>query len=150
MSVTVSEKLDPNRYPKRPFGLKSKYSINRVTHTPSSANPGEKLYINIPKLSENVVLVPGTVELVFDLQVSGHENNRFVNNVGRALVTEMKVTYGGEVLQDTKRYDLIKLYEDLYLNKEKYGDLLQQGVSNVNMRKLRYFRCTRSSSSNYS
>lgn len=137
MSVTVSEKLDANRYPKKPFGLKSKHTINRITLNPSSANPGEKLYIDIPKLSENVVLVPGTVRLIFNLTESGHDDNRFVNNVGRALVRGMKVIYGGEVLQDTQRYDLIKLYEDLYLNKEEYDDLLKQGVSGENMRKLR-------------
>jgi len=61
---------------------------------------------------ENVVVVPGTVKLIFNLNVPGHTSNRFVNNVGRALVTEMKVIYGGAVVQDTKRYDLIKLYEN--------------------------------------
>ena len=35
----------------------------------------------------------------------------------------MKVMYGGEVLQDTQRYDLIKLFEDVYLDKEEYEDL---------------------------
>ena len=98
MSVTVSEKLGTNRYPKKPFGLKSKHTINRITLNPSSANPGEKLYIDIPKLSENVVLVPGTIKLVLNLTESGHANNKFVNNVGRALVRSMKVIFGGEVL----------------------------------------------------
>lgn len=130
-------KLDANRLPKKPFGLNSKHKINRIILTPSSANPGETLYIEIPKLSENVVLVPGTIRLIFNLKESGHTNNRFVNNVGRALVRSMKVSYGGQVLQDTHRYDLIKLYEDQYLNKEEYDDLLRQGVSTVNMRKLR-------------
>lgn len=136
MSLTVSEKLDANRFPKKPFGLKSKQIINRITLNPSSANPGEKLYIDIPKLSKNVVLVPGTIKLVFNLTESGHANNKFVNNVGRALVRSMKVIFGGEVLQDTQRYDLIKLYEDYYRNKEEHDDLLSQGVTGENMRKL--------------
>ena len=136
MSLTVSEKLDANRLPKKPFGLKSKQIINRITLNPSSANPGEKLYIDIPKLSENVVLVPGTIKLVFNLTESGHANNKFVNNVGRALVRSMKVIFGGEVLQDTQHYDLIKLYEDYYRNKEEHDDLLSQGVTGENMRKL--------------
>jgi len=38
----------------------------------------------------------------------------------------MKVSYGGQVLQDTHCNDLIKLYEDQYLNKEEYDDLLRQ------------------------
>jgi len=46
MSLTVSEKLDANRLPKKPFGLKSKQIINWITLNPSSANPGEKLFNN--------------------------------------------------------------------------------------------------------
>jgi len=42
--------------------------------------------------------------------------------------------YGWE---DTQRYDLIKLLEDVYLDKEESEDLLGQGVSTENMRKLR-------------
>ena len=61
MSVIFSEEMDPNRLPKKPFGLKAKATANRITLNPSSANPGEKLYINIPKLSQNVVLVPGSI-----------------------------------------------------------------------------------------
>ena len=86
-----------------------------------------------------MVLVPGNIKLIFDLTETGHTNNKFVNNVSRALVRSMKVMYGGEVLQDTQRYDLIKLFEDTYLDKEVhvYEDLLGQGVSTENMRKLR-------------
>jgi len=136
MSVTVSREMNPNRLPKRPFGLRAKATVNQITLNPSSANPGEKLYINIPKLSQNVVLVPGSIKLIFNLTETGHTNNKFVNNVSRALVRSMKVMYGGEVLQDTQRYDLIKLFDDAYLDKEVYEDLLGQGVSTENMRKL--------------
>ena len=128
MSITVPKEMDPNRLPKRPFRLKAKATVNRITLNPSSANPGEKLNINIPKLSENVVLVPGSIKLKFNFTETGHTNNKFVNNVSRALVRSMKVVYGGEVLQDTQRYDLIKLFEDAYLDKEVYDDLLGQGV----------------------
>ena len=84
-----------------------------------------------------MVLVPGSIKLKFNLTETGHTNNKFVNNVSRALVRSMKVMYVGEVLQDTQRYDLIKLFEDAYLDKEEYDDLLGQGVSTENMRKLR-------------
>ena len=57
------------------FGLKANSTLNRITQTPSIANPGETLYIEIPKLSENMVIVPGSVFLLFDLTISGHENN---------------------------------------------------------------------------
>ena len=149
----TSEKINPNRIPREPFGLKAESTLNRITLNPSSASPGETLYINIPKLSENLVIVPGSVSLVFDLMLMGHANNTVVNNVGSNLVSRLKVLFGGETLQDTQRYDLFQTYHDLFLTDEEREDRLKQGISSENMRKLRTnagdkvdTRCKRSSS----
>ena len=133
----TSEKINPNRIPREPFGLKAESTMNRITLNPSSASPGETLYINIPKLSENLVIVPGSVSLLFDLDVDGHANNTLVNNVGSNLVSRLKVLFGGETLQDTQRYDLFQTYHDLFLTDEEREDRLKQGISSENMRKLR-------------
>ena len=135
MSHAVSEIINPNRVPREPFGLKAESSLNRITFNPSSANPGETISIYIPKLSENVVIVPGSVKLLFDLKVGGHANNTLMNNVGRNLVCQLKVSFGGETLQTTERYDLFQTYHDLFL--EDRDDRLKQGISSENMRKLR-------------
>ena len=116
MSKTISDKIDPNRTPKQPFGLKAETTLHRTTFTPSSANPGETLYINIPKLSGNNVIVPNSVKLAFNIDVAGHANNTLVNNLGRNLVSNFKVIFGGETLQDTKRYDLFATYHDRKTN----------------------------------
>ena len=137
MSKTISEKIDPNRMPKQPFGLKVETTLHRATFTPSSANPGETLYINIPKLSGNNVIVPNNVRLAFNLTVGGHVDNTVVNNIGRNLVSSYKVSLGGETLQDTKRYDLFSTYHDLFLPKDERIRRLRQGISASNMRKLR-------------
>ena len=135
MSYVVSEKINPNRVPKEPFGLKAESSLNRITFNPSSANPGEKITVNIPLLTDNVVIVPGSVYLSFTLKVGGHTNNTLVNNVGRNLVEQLKVSFGGETLQTTERYDLFQTYHDLFLDDR--DDRLRQGISSSNMRKLR-------------
>ena len=135
MSQAISEIINPNRVPREPFGLKAESSLNRITLNPSSASEGETLYINIPKLTDNVVIVPGSVKLLFDLKIGGHVNNTLVNNVGRNLVCQLKVSFGGETLQTTERYDLFQTYHDLFL--EDREDRLRQGISSENMRKLR-------------
>ena len=137
MSKTISERIDPNRMPKQPFGLKAETTLHRTTFTPSSANPGATLYINIPKLSGNNVIVPNSVFLSFNIVVGGHANNTLVNNLGRNLVSNYKVIFGGETLQDTKRYDLFATYHDLFLPKTERANRLKQGISAPNMRKLR-------------
>ena len=135
MSHAIAEIIKPNRVPREPFGLKAESSLNRITFNPSSANPDETISIYIPKLSENVVIVPGSVNLLFNLKVGGHANNTLVNNVGRNLVKQLKVSFGGETLQTTERYDLFQTYHDLFL--EDRDDRLKQGISSENMRKLR-------------
>ena len=64
-------------------------------------------------------MVPGALALIFDLKVNGHANNFLVNNVARALVDRFSVKFAGEVLQDMNGYDLIKLYEDLFLTEKE-------------------------------
>ena len=135
MSQAISEIINPNRVPREPFGLKAESSLNRITFNPSSHNPGEKIIVNIPLLTDNVVIVPGSVYLLFDLKIGGHVNNTLVNNVGRNLVEQLKVSFGGETLQTTNRYDLFQTYHDLFLDDR--DDRLKQGISSVNMRKLR-------------
>ena len=134
--VTISEKLNPNRAPREPFGIKARSTLNRITLTPSEASPNETLYVDIPKLAENIVQVPGIAYLTFDLNVTGHANNTLVNNVGRNLVKRQRVLFGGEVLQDTLDYDLFQTYHDVFLSKDERDDMLRYGVSNVNTRKL--------------
>ena len=133
----ISEYLDPSRFPRMAFGLKANSTLNRITLTPSNANPGETLYIEIPKLSESMVLVPGSVFLLFNLTLSGHENNTVVNNISRSLVKRQRVVFGGESLQDTMNYDLFQTYHDLFLPKEERENMLRHGISSENMRKLR-------------
>ena len=133
----ISEYLDPSRFPRMAFGLKAKSTLSRITQTPTNANPGETLYIEIPKLSENMVIVPGSVFLLFDLTVSGHENNTVVNNISRNLVKRQRVVFGGESLQDIMNYDLFQTYHDLFLPKEERENMLRHGISSENMRKLR-------------
>ena len=135
--IAVSEKLNPNKIPCEPFGIKARSTLNRITLTPSEASPNETLYVDIPKLAENIVIVPGSVYLTFDLNVTGHANNTLVNNVGRNLVKRQRVLFGGEVLQDTLDYDLFQTYHDLFLSKDECDDILRYGVSAENTRKLR-------------
>ena len=75
--------------------------------------------------------------MVFNLTISGHENNTVVINISRNLVKRQRVVFGGETLQDTTNYDLFQTYHDLFLPKEERENMLRHGISSENMRKLR-------------
>ena len=61
----------------------------------------------MPKLNENEVLVPGSLALRFDIDLTGgHANNFLVQNVSRALVSQLVVKFEGTILEDTVDYDV--------------------------------------------
>jgi len=73
-------------------GHQHQREVNRITFKKTEANPGDELDVSVPKLHENEVLVPGSLALVFDIDISGgHANNFLVQNVTRALVERLKV-----------------------------------------------------------
>jgi hypothetical protein len=55
-----------------------------LTFNPNSAKPGEEIYVNIPKLKGDSVLVPDSMALVFDFKNS-NTKSWFRNNLGKLL-----------------------------------------------------------------
>ena len=92
----------------------------------------------MPKLNQNEVLVPGSLGLRFDIDLTGgHANNYLVQNVSRALVSKMVVKFAGTILQDTDGYDLYKIYEDLFLSQEQRDDMVLEGIQSTDLSKIR-------------
>ena len=53
--------------------MKTDRAVKRITFSPNNANPGDRLYVRVPKLNKNEVLVPGSLSLLFDIDLSeGH------------------------------------------------------------------------------
>ena len=135
--MEVSETNNPSHEKKRSNALKADRKVHRVTFNPSKASPGETLHISVPKLDDGVILVPGSLALVFNLTVTGHAHNFLVNNVSRALVNRMTVKFAGEILQDTDGYDLIMLYEDLFLTEKERASRIAEGIQSEDLSKIR-------------
>ena len=92
--MAVPPSLLPSHSEKVLGAMKAERTVKRITFNPTSANPGETLYVSVPKLAANEVIVPGSLALVFDinLKVTGaHPNNYLVQNVSRALVDKFIV-----------------------------------------------------------
>jgi len=136
--MSVPENLR-STYNKKTLGaMKAKREVNRITFGSTEANPGDKLYISVPKLNENEVLVPGSLALRFDIDLSGgHANNFLVQNVTRALVDKLVVNFGDTVLQDTVGYGIYKIFEDLFLSQEKRDDMFLEGIQSEDLCKIR-------------
>ena len=135
--MEVSERIGPSFEKKMSNALKADRVIHRVTFNPNSAFPGEVLRVPVPKLDNGVVLVPGSLALVFNLAVAGHANNFLVNNVARALVDRLTLKFAGEIVQDTDGYDLFKLWEDLFLTENERANMFREGIQSEDLSKIR-------------
>jgi len=136
--MSVPENLRPT-YNEKTFGaMKAKRTVNRITFGRTEANPGDTLYVSVPKLNEDEVLVPGSLALVFDIYLSGgHANNFLVHNVTWALVDHLVVNFGGTILQDTLGHDIYKIFEDLFLSQEERDLMALEGIQSEDLCKIR-------------
>ena len=132
--MSFSEILDPTRVPKVTKAMKAERTLHRTTFAPSSAKPGETIYIDVPRLQENMVFVPRSMFLRFDIDVDkGDADNHLVQNVTRNLVSNMKVIFGGKTIRDTDRYDIFHGYHDMLTCEED----LKRGILSEANRKIR-------------
>ena len=92
----------------------------------------------MPKLNENEVLIPGSLVLRFDSNLSGgHPNNFLVQNVSRVLVSQLVAKFGGTTLDDTVDYDIYKIFTDLFLPSEKRENMVAEGIQSEDLCKIR-------------
>jgi len=61
--------------------MKAPRAVKQIFFDKSEANPSETLYVRVPRLNENELLVPGSLALRLDIDLSGgHANNYLVQN----------------------------------------------------------------------
>ena len=117
--------------------MKAPRAVKRITFDRSEANLGETLNVYVPKLNENEVLVPSSLALRLDIDLSGgHANNILVQNVTLALVCKMVVKFAGTIWQDMVGCDIFKIYEDLFLSKEQRDNMLLEGIQDEDLCKI--------------
>ena len=106
-----------------------------VTHNPNKANPGEYLYISIPRLKPDVCLVPDSLHVLFDFK-NANAKSWFNNNLSKLLTERLMVKMSGEVVYDNTGESIIEIYKDLWKTDRERGDMIEYGVAGENLRKL--------------
>ena len=132
--MEVPNYLSPSHKEKTLNSMKAPRVVKRITFNPSEANPDETLYVRVPKLNENEVIVPNSLALVFDIDLSGgHANNFLVQNVSRALVEKLVVKFEASVLDETVGYDTYNIFKDLFLPGEKRDNMVPEGIQSEDL-----------------
>ena len=136
--MAVPPSLLPSHSEKVLGAMRAERTVKCITFNPSEANPGETLYVSVPKLSEHEVIVSGSLALVFNINLSGgHANNYLVQNVSRALVEKFTVKFAATSVQDTDGYDIYKIFEDLFLSLNERTNMLSEGIQTLDLCKIR-------------
>ena len=138
--MAVPPSLLPSHSEKVLGAMKAERTVKRITFNPTEAKPGETLYVHVPKLAENEVIVAGSLALVFNinLKVTGaHVNNYLMQNVSRALVDKFKVKFAAATIQDTDSYSIYKTFEDLFLSRDERANMLREGIQSDDLNKIR-------------
>ena len=136
--MAVPPNLLPSHSEKVVGAIKAERTVKRVTFNPSNADPGETLYVSVPKLGAQDVLVPGSLALVFNIKLTGgHTNNYLVQNVTRALVNKLTVKFAATTIHDMDGYDIYKIYEDLFRSTEERADMIMEGIQSEDLCKIR-------------
>ena len=139
-TMAVPPSLLPSHSKKVLGAMKAERTVKRITFNKTEAKPGETLFVHVPKLAVNEVIVPGSLALVFDinLKVTGaHANNYLVQNVSRALVDKFVVKFAGSTVQDTHGYDIYKIFEDLFIPLHERANMLSEGIQSLDLCKIR-------------
>jgi len=134
----VQENFSAGYTKKMTNGIKANRAVKLLAFDKSEAHPGETFIVHVPKLGQDEVLVPGSLGLQFDIDLTcGHANNYLVQNVSRALVSKMIVKFAGRELQNTRAYDIFKIYEDLFVSQEERDNMILEGIQSEKLNKIR-------------
>ena len=115
--------------------ISGKRTENSITFNPTSANPGDEIYVSIPKLDANSCIVPNTLYLTADFK-NVNTKSWFLNNVGKLLVKTFLVKIGGKKAYENDDESTYRVYEDLWKTEKQRKNMIYDGIANENTRKL--------------
>ena len=111
------------------------YSVN---YNPSTLQSGQMLLNKIPSLAANYTLiVPGSMKLVFNINIIGDTDSWFVNNLSSNLINRIEIKWGTKSVLNINNYDVLSTYQDLWLTTNQKANSIRSGIQSTNLSKLR-------------
>ena len=108
-------------------------------NVPNIAHPSQHIDIEITHGSKDHVIIPNTVKITFDLDITSTDKaSSVVNNVGRALVKKKVLILGSKDIDTINNSDIYDTDRDLYLSKKEREEKLLQGIQSANGLKAQF------------
>ena len=95
--MEYGNKLNPEHSLRISHGIKGTRQKVIVTHNPSEIDQNQLLMVKFPKFGSDDVIVPGTANLSFNMELSSKAdpNRTLVRNIGKAIVKKLAVKFEG-------------------------------------------------------
>ena len=119
-TMMIYGELDPMIEHRTQFSFKGKREHITKVNMPNIAYPNQHIDIEIPHGSRDHVIIPDTVKITFNLDITSTDNARsVVNNVGRALVKKKVLMLGSKEIDTIDNSNIYDTYKDLYLSEKE-------------------------------
>ena len=103
------------------------------------AHPSQHIDIEITHGSKDHVIIPNTVKITFDLDITSTDKaSSVVNNVGRALVKKKVLILGSKDIDTINNSDIYDTDKDLYLSEKEREEKLLQGIQSASGLKAQF------------
>ena len=105
-------KLNPERSLRTAKGIKGTRQKVIVTHNPSKIDQNQLLLVRFPNLGSDDVIVPGTTNLSFNIELSATADPKrtLVSNIGRVIVKKLSVKFEGNEILSIDNFDIFACY----------------------------------------
>ena len=88
------------------------------------------LTVNFPKLGSDEVIISGTTNLPFNIELSSMADPKrtLVSNIGRAVVKKLAVKFKGSEILSVDNFDTFACYRDLWKTELEKKNSVRQGI----------------------
>ena len=130
--MSVYTELDSMVEHRTQFAFKEKREHIAKVNMPNIAYPSQHTDIEIPHGSRDHVIIPDTVKIMFNLDITSTGKTRsVVNNIGRVLVKKLLIL-GSKDIDAINNSNIYDKYKDLYLSQKELEGKLLQGIQSAN------------------
>ena len=128
--MEYGKRLNPEHSLRTPKGIKGIRQKVIVTHNPSEIDQAQLLEVKCPNLGSDNVIIPGTVNLSFNIELSSTSdlNRTLVSNIGRAIIKKLAVKFEGNEIMSIDDYDIFTCYRDLWKTASEKKNAICQGI----------------------
>ena len=131
--MSVYGELEPMVEHRTQFAFKGKREHIANINMLNIAYPNQHTDIEIPHGSKDHVIVPNTVKIRLNLNITSPDKAcSVVNNVGRALVKKKVLMLGSKDIDTINKSDIYNTYKDLYLSEKEREEKLLKDIQSAN------------------